>query len=219
MGCRHRIGPRRMIIRRTLICMSLALFFALNSAWPAPAQASGDASNFVQQLANQAISVLRSDDNTLEHREAQFREILVKGFDLDLIGRFVLARHWKSANAEQRANYLRAFGEFIVRKYSAMLGGYAGEVMTVVSEQAAGEKDVLVHTRIDRPSGPPIETHWRVRGKSGEQRIIDVMIEGISMAVTQRAEFKSVVKRHGIDGLIQILDAQTSKLSATTAAN
>ena len=192
---------------------------ALNAAWHAPARASGDASDFVQLLADQAIGVLQSEDRSLEQREAQFRDILVKGFDLDLIGRFVLARHWRSASDEQRANYLRAFGEFIVHKYSAMLGGYVGEVMTVVSEQAAGEKDVLVHTRIDRPSGPPIETHWRVRGKSGDQRIIDVMIEGISMAVTQRAEFKSVVQRHGIDGLIQILDAQTSKLSATTVAN
>ena len=91
--------------------------------------------------------------------------------------------------------------------------------MTVVSEQAAGGKDIVVHTRIDRPSGPPIEAHWRVRGKGSTQRIIDVMVEGISMAVTQRAEFKSVVRRHGLDGLIQILDATSSKLSATAAAN
>ena len=106
-----------------------------------------------------------------------------------------------------------------MHKYSAMLGGYAGETMAVVSEQAAGEKDILVHTRIDRPSGPPIEAHWRVRSKDGNQRIIDVMVEGISMAVTQRAEFRSVIKRHGIDGLIQILDAQSNKLSATASAN
>ena len=58
-----------------------------------------------------------------------------------------------------------------------------------------------------------------MRGKGSEQRIIDVMVEGISMAVTQRAEIKSVVKRHGIDGLIQILDARSSKLSATAEAD
>ena len=58
-----------------------------------------------------------------------------------------------------------------------------------------------------------------MRGQGGKLRIIDVMVEGISMAVTQRAEFRSVVRRHGIDGLIQILDAQSSKLSATASAN
>ena len=100
-----------------------------------------------------------------------------------------------------------------------MLGGYAGETMTVVSEPAAGAKDILVHTRIDRPSEPAIEAPWRVRGQDGRRHIIDVMVEGVSMAVTQRAEFKSVIRRHGIDGLIQILDAHSSKLSATAAAD
>jgi phospholipid transport system substrate-binding protein len=208
-----------MYYRRTVICVSLVLVVALHALWVAPAQAKGDASSFVQQLGNRAIGVLQDDGSTLAQREAMFRDILVEGFDLNLIGRFVLARYWKKASEEQQANYLRAFGEFIVRKYSAMLGGYAGEVFTVVSEQPSGDKDVMVLTRIDRPSGPPIEAHWRVRGKDGEQRIIDVLVEGISMAMTQRAEFKSVVKRHGIDGLIQILDAQSSKLSATAAAN
>jgi phospholipid transport system substrate-binding protein len=208
-----------MYYRRTVICVSLVLVVALHALWVAPAQAKGDASSFVQQLGNRAIGVLQDDGSTLAQREAMFRDILVEGFDLNLIGRFVLARYWKKASEEQQANYLRAFGEFIVRKYSAMLGGYAGEVFTVVSEQPSGDKDVMVLTRIDRPSGPPIETHWRVRGKDGEQRIIDVLVEGINMAMTQRAEFKSVVKRHGIDGLIQILDAQSSKLSATAAAN
>ncbi len=195
------------------------LVVALHALWVAPAQAKGDASSFVQQLGNRAIGVLQDDGSTLAQREAMFRDILVEGFDLNLIGRFVLARYWKKASEEQQANYLRAFGELIVRKYSAMLGGYEGEVFTAVSEQPSGDKDVMVLTRIDRPRGPPIETHWRVRGKDGEQRIIDVLVEGINMAMTQRAEFKSVVKRHGIDGLIQILDAQSSKLSATAAAN
>jgi len=219
MSCRHKIGQRRMFYRRTILAFGLALIVMLPTVCSNPARASGEASSFVQELGSQAIGVLQDDSHTLEQREARFREILVKGFDLDLIGRFVLARYWKSADDDQRANYLRAFGEFIVHKYSAMLGGYSGEVMTVVSEQRSGDKDVLVHTRIDRPSGPPIVTHWRVRGSGDEQRIIDVVIEGISMAVTQRAEFKSVVKRHGIDGLIQILDAQSNKLSATAAAN
>ncbi|MBT3928294.1 MAG: ABC transporter substrate-binding protein [Rhodospirillaceae bacterium] len=218
-GNSHGIEPRRMFSRRTIICISLALIVALHALWAAPAQANGEASNFVQRLGDQAIGVLQDDGISLAEREALFRDILVEGFDLKLIGRFVLARHWKRANKEQQINYLRAFGEFIVRKYSAMLGGYSGEVLTVVSEQASGDKDVMVHTRIDRPSGPPIETYWRVRGKDGALRIIDVVVEGISMAVTQRAEFKSVVQRHGVDGLIQILDAQSNKLSATASAD
>ncbi len=186
-----KLGRSRMIFRRTIIF--LALIVLVHSGWSPAAHAADEASRFVQQLGEQAIGVLQDDSGPLAQREARFRTILIEGFDLKLIGRFVLGRSWKTANEEQRADYVRAFGEFIVRKYSAMLGGYAGETMTVVSEQAAGGKDIVVHTRIDRPSGPPIEAHWRVRGKGSTQRIIDVMVEGISMAVTQRAEFKSVV--------------------------
>ncbi len=206
-----------MIIRRTIF--SLALIALVLGGWSPAAQASESASRFVQQLGEQAINVLQDDGISLAQREMQFRALLIEGFDLNLIGRFVLGRARKTADEGQRQNYLRAFGEFIVRKYSAMLGGYAGETMTVVSEQAAGAKDILVHTRIDWPSGPAIEAHWRVRSQDGRRHIIDVMVEGISMAVTQRAEFKSVIRRHGIDGLIQILDAHSSKLSATAAAN
>ena len=206
-----------MIIRRTIF--SLALIALVLGGWSPAAQASESASRFVQQLGEQAINVLQDDGISLAQREMQFRALLIEGFDLNLIGRFVLGRARKTADEGQRQNYLRAFGEFIVRKYSAMLGGYAGETMTVVSEQAAGAKDILVHTRLDRPSGPAIEAHWRVRGQDGRRHIIDVMVEGISMAATQRAEFKSVIRRHGIDGRIQILDAHSSKLSATAAAN
>jgi len=210
----RRIGAR---LRRVTLIVALAAL--LVSGWSPGARAAEEASQFVQQLSQQAIGVLRDDSGSLAEREERFRAILVEGFDLQFIGRFVLGRYWKTADEAQRANYLRAFGEFIVRKYSAMLGGYAGETMTVISQQVSGAKDILVHTRIDRPSGPAIETYWRVRTKDGSQRIIDVMVEGISMAVTQRAEFNSVVRRHGIDGLIQILDAQSDKLSATKAAN
>jgi phospholipid transport system substrate-binding protein len=204
--------PRRAVL-------ALALAALLVCAWSPSARAAQEASDFVQNLGDHAISVLQDNVGSLAEREARFRALLVEGFDLDFIGRFVLGGYWKKTDADQRANYLRAFGEFIVRKYSAMLGGYAGETLTVVSEQSSGAKDILVLTRIERPSGPPLEAHWRVRIRDGSPRIIDVMVAGISMAVTQRAEFNSVIKRHGVDGLIQILDAQSDKLSATSAAN
>ena len=121
-----------MIFRRTII--SLALIVLVHSGWSPVAHAADDASRFVQQLGEQAIIVLQDDGISLAQREMQFRALLIEGFDLNLIGRFVLGRAWKTADEGQRQNYLRAFGEFIVRKYSAMLGGYAGEKMTVVSE-------------------------------------------------------------------------------------
>ncbi len=86
----------------------------------------------------------------------------------------------------------------------------------VVSERPLNnKKDVYVKTRIERPSGPPIKATWRVRNTDGRLRVIDIMIEGISMAVTQRDEFAAVMRRNGIDGLLEVLRARAAKSTAT----
>ena len=109
------------------------------------------------------------------------------------------------------------FSEYVLQTYSARLGGYAGETMTVVGARQANEKDVVVRTRIDRSSGPPITAAWRVRTTGGRYRIIDVMVEGISMAIAQRSVFASVVQRDGIEGLLAVLRLRTAKNRATTS--
>lgn len=176
-----------------------------------------DAARFIHQLGNRAIETLRTSDLTLDQREAQFRGLLREGFDLAFIGRFVLGKYWRAATPEQQEDYLALFGEYVVQTYSARLGGYSGETMAVVSTRQASEKDFVVRTQIDRPSGPPVVAEWRVRTTGGGFRIIDVMVEGISMAVTQRSEFASVVQRDGIDGLLVILRARTTKIPATAS--
>ena len=176
-----------------------------------------DAARFIHQLGNRAIETLRTSDLTLDQREAQFRGLLREGFDLAFIGRFVLGKFWRAATPEQQEDYLALFGEYVVQTYSARLGGYSGETMAVVSTRQASEKDFVVRTQIDRPSGPPVVAEWRVRTTGGGFRIIDVMVEGISMAVTQRSEFASVVQRDGIDGLLVILRARTTKIPATAS--
>ncbi len=175
------------------------------------------AAQFVRQLGDQASDTLRAPNLSLETREAHFRGLLSSGFDLRFIGRFVLGKYWRLATAEQRSDYLALFSEFVVQNYSARFGGYAGETMTVIGARQAGAKDVVVRTRIDRSSGPPIIADWRVRTTGERYRIIDVMVEGISMVITQRSEFAAVVQRDGVEGLLAVLRARTTKLPATSA--
>jgi phospholipid transport system substrate-binding protein len=179
----------------------------------------GDASAFIRDFGVQAVSVLQSHGNNLEAREQAFRKLLAEKFDLTLIGRFSLGRYWRRASAAQRRDYLNLFNEYVLQTYASKLGGYAGEKLIVVSETAlSNKKDFYVKSRIQRPSGPPIKATWRVRmGKDGT-RIIDILVEGISMAVTQRDQFAAVVRRNGFEGLLQVLRARTDKMPVTTAA-
>lgn len=196
-----------------------AIVIVVISASDAGFAAVQDAAQFIRQLGNQAIETLRTPSLTLEQREAQFRGLLSSRFDLPLIGRFVLGKYWRLATPEQQSDYLALFSEFVLQTYSARLGGYAGERMTVVGAEQASEKDVVVRTRIDRSSGPPIIADWRVRTTDNRYRIIDVMVEGISMAITQRSEFAAVVQRDGIEGLLAVLRARTTKMPATAPSN
>jgi phospholipid transport system substrate-binding protein len=174
----------------------------------------GVSSQFIKSLGDEAIATLRNSALPLEQRESRFRALLARGFDMEFIGRFVLGAHWRSATPDQQQDYLQAFNDYVLQVYSARLGGYAGETLTVVGERPAGERDMMVNTRIDRPSGPPLEAQWRVRAMQAGPRIIDVMVAGVSMVATQRDEFAAVVQRQKVAGLIEVLRARTNKLPA-----
>ena len=205
-----------MSIRRLIAWVMLAAVLSVAGVARA---AVNDAAIFINQLGIQAIKTLRATDLTLDQREAKFRSLLSRGFDLHFMGRFVLGRYWRAATADQKSDYLTLYGEYLLQTYTARLGGYTDESFTVTGARQASEKDVVVSTRLVRPSGLEIAADWRVRVFDGQFRIIDVMVEGISMAVTQRSEFAAVVRRDGIEGLLAILRARTTKFSATAAIN
>ncbi len=175
------------------------------------------ATAMIQNLGEKAFATLQRPGMTLEEREKAFAAILREGFDLNLIARFVLGKYWRQASDEQRDDYLRAFSDFVITTYARRLGGFTGQSFEITGSKHAGEKkDVLVNTKIERPSGPPIQAAWRVRETDGQARIIDVVVEGVSMAVTQRQEFAAVARRSGIDGLVQVLRAQTQRMAAAS---
>ncbi len=199
--------------------LAVVVFVAILGFGDAGLASVNGAAQFIHTLGNQAIGALQAPNLTLAQREAQFRGLLAQGFDLRFIGRFVLGKHWREASPGEKSDYLTLFSEYVLQTYSSRLGGYAGETLTVTGARQASEKDIVVETQIDRPSGPPILAEWRVRVKDGQCRIIDVAVEGISMAVTQRSEFGAVVKRNGIPGLLALLRARTTKISATASLN
>lgn len=202
-----------------ILLLPVALLGALlATAAPGPAQASEQqAAQFIHQLSSRAIETLRTPDLTIDQRRDAFRDLLIRGFDISFIGRFVLGPYWRGATAAQRGEYLALYGEFFLASYAARIGDYAGQTITVIGVRKANARDMIVRSSINRPGRAPITTDWRVRSLNGRYRVIDVMVEGISMAVTQRAEFASVAQRNGIDGLTAILRARTATGAETAS--
>ncbi len=205
---RHSARParssKRAVSRRGFLFAIVVLSMGFGDFASAAAQ-SGAASRFIRGLGDQAIATMTVPGVGQEAREARIRSLVSRGFDLSFIGRFALGRHWRRATAAQRAEYSRLFGEYVLKTYTARFGGYAGQTMAVLSERRAGTKDVVVSTLIEHPYGPPIAADWRVRTTGARYRIIDLVIEGVSMVVTQRSEFAAVIQRRGLQGLIDEL--------------
>ena len=206
---------RQKFLRSAFYSGAVLVFPNLLQAAATPQAIEGSAA-FIKDLATQAIDILRSNSGNIEAREAQFRKLLSAGFDMPFIARFVLGKHWRKATPQQRSDYQALFTEFILQSYSRRMGGYSGETFAVSNAKKAGKKDVLVRTQIKRAGMPPIKADWRVRPKNGQYRIIDIMVEGVSMAVTQRAEFNAVIRQRSIQSLLQILRARTEKFGVTS---
>ncbi len=187
---------------RTTMAAGLTLML-LAVALPAAAQAETP-SEFVAGLGDNAIRMLVEEGVSDDDRIANFRQLLIKGFDVPLIGRFVLGIHWRRANPEQRTEFAELFEKFLVQSYAARLGQYGGESLAVKAVRAGSQNDTIVSTEILQKGRPPVKVDWRVRSGESSHKVVDVIVEGISMVITQRDEFSSVIRRSGgnVEGLL-----------------
>jgi phospholipid transport system substrate-binding protein len=172
----------------------------------AVAEASPDSARaFVTQLGKETVETLQKPDPTPQ-KAAKMEDILRRGFDFQTIGRFVIGRYWNTASPQQREDYIKAFSDFVAKSYSRRLAEEATiNGFNITNVRDLGEGDSLVQTEITRPSGPPLKYEWRVRDSGGTVKIVDVVVESVSLLVTQRADFTSVAGQSGMDGLIKSL--------------
>lgn len=171
------------------------------------AEPADDAQTFVNNLGDRAIRMLSDKNLTKEQKISEFRILLNAGFDIPLIARYALGKYWRPAEKKKRQEYAEVFEEFIVGVYAARLGQFGGETFAVTGVQADGKKDFIVSSIVKPPSGVSINVDWRVRKREDNYKILDVIIEGVSMIITQRDEFSAIVQRSdgNIDGLINKL--------------
>ncbi len=143
-------------------------------------------------------------------RRAALRDLIRGGFDLDLTSQLVLGKFWGRATLKQRTAFKDLFTQYLLNVYARQFDAYRIETLAVVASNRVGENDFLVQTSIAR-DGDTANAVWRVRAQGGEYRIIDVLIDGISLTLTQRSEFASVIGREGLDGMLAVLRARVSE--------
>jgi phospholipid transport system substrate-binding protein len=190
-----------MSFLKNIFCIAVAFSFmalAPVSAFAQPAAPpSGPVVQFVQELGNQALTSLTAKDLAQQERSERVRALLVKYFDIQTIGRFVLGPYWAQATPDQQKEYLSLFENMIVQTYTQRFADYSGQSFTVKGLVSSDNQDSIVTSVIIQPDGPPVHVDWRVRNESGTYKIVDVLIENVSMSITQRADFSSIIQNGG----------------------
>ncbi len=163
-------------------------------------------SNFIDDITNRASGILSSQ----ETKEANIQKLIKIGessIDIDGIGFYTLGKHRKSLNDKQKNEFKKIFREYFLKSFSTRLVEYKEAKIVVISEEVKNEKYTIVKSKLLATSSrPEITIDWRVYTKDPSKPLIrDLIIEGLSLARTQREEFNSIILNN--DGNIKALIA------------
>lgn len=188
-----------------VVAMSVLFFTGLSAQSYAANEEK--ASKFVQKIADDGIAFLTDKNLSEDQKREEFRALLTKNFALDSIGKFALGRYWRVASPQEKKEYQALFEKMIVDVYAKRFGDYQDQKIEITGARPDGAKDVIVKSKVVNEKGTDISVDWRVReGSSGQMKVIDVIVEGVSMAVTQRSDFAAVIQRGG--GEVSVLLAE-----------
>ena len=205
--------------RRRLLQGTVALFSALASSHAVHAATTPeqDAKALVIRLVKQILQAINADSND-SSQERRMMAAIERETNLNLLARMTLGRYWRQATVQQRKVFADVFRRYLLQSFTSRLRRYAGtglgavhDRFTIMATKKAGKKDIVIRSLIKPPSGAPLEVDWRIRSRDGRFFIIDLVVEGVSLLITQRSEFGSVVERMGIDGLIDELAMRVAR--------
>ena len=197
-----------------LLALSLIVFFGTPPAHAADEPWRTDPAAFINHFAEVGIDDILTADVSDEEKTDRFRTLFNDGFDIPAIGRFVLARSWRRANDMEKKEFLDLFEDVIVYTWARRFGEYDGQTIDVRGTAPDGETGTVVDSIIVDKDGQTVSVQWRLRLREEGLRIVDIIVEGVSMAITYRQDYASVIRQNGgLNGLMAELRRQVSDLA------
>ena len=191
------------ILKKTFV-LFFFLFSPINNSW------SQTASEFISDLTLEASNVL-SSKLTDEEKIAQLKKIGEESVDINGVGLYTLGKYRKNLTDTQKKQYEELFKNYFLKSFSGRLVGYSDAKIAVLSEEVKNEKYTIVYSKLIGTSDrPEVKIDWRVYTKDPENPLIrDLIIEGLSLARTQKEEFNSIIANN--DGNIEALFENLNK--------
>ena len=173
------------------------------------------AENFIKTTTAKGVEEIINANVPDSEKDKRFYNLLNDALDMDFIGQFVLGRNWRTASKTQRADFIKVYRDLNIKTWSKRFNEFKGKNFEFKGTSPSSSKgQVFVNTEVPMDQGAPAKVLWRVREKDGNYKIVDIIIEGVSLAQASRSEYTSFIKNNpgGLDALIKDLNDRLSKL-------
>ena len=195
---------------RKLVVYFLSIFFILQVSLQSY---SSNPQDFVQELVNDAINYLSNKNNSNEEKASFIEKIALDNVDINALGLYTLGELRKSAEKEKLQNYQKSFEKYFLKSLTSRLTEYSSSKFEILEEDKKSNTYTIVKSKIvPEDGGPEIKIDWRIYTKNPEQPLIrDLIVEGLSLARTQKEEFASILSSNNND--IEILIIKLNEFS------
>lgn len=171
------------------------------------------AEDFIKKITTQGIEEIINSDVSQEEKDKRFEKLFNGYLDLDFIGRFVLGRYWKTATTAEREEFIDVYRELNIKTWSGRFDEFKGKTFIFKGtspSNSAGQ--IFVNTEVPMEQGAPAKVVWRVKETKGQMKVVDIIIENVSLAITARNEYTAFIKNspEGVKGLINNLKGKIS---------
>jgi len=162
---------------------------------------SSDPKQFINELINDAISNLSNKNLTLNEKEEFIKKISLENVDIDALGLYTLGELRKSSNENDISKYQKTFEKYFLKNLTARLKDYSSSKFEIIGEDKKSTTYTIISSKISPiDGGPEIKIDWRVYTKNPDKPLIrDLIVEGLSLARTQKEEFASILSSNNND--------------------
>jgi phospholipid transport system substrate-binding protein len=191
------------------------LLLALLMIHPPQAQSIGEAAGVVVGFQARLLEVMRrAKELGYAGRLEVLAPAVTESHDLPTLARIVVGKRWTTFSPGQRQRLVAVFATLSVATYAYRFDGYSGERFELVSQQRTERGDALVRTRLINEDGEAVRLDYLLRTDEGRWRIVNVIADGVSDLALKRAEYRSILRREGFEGLISKLQDKIEQYAA-----
>lgn len=196
------------MLRKTVYVYTLVIIMLCFAPWVVSAEDKSP-HDIIEQTSAEVLTALKNDSSEIKNNPNKINElvdeIILPICDLERMGKYILAKHWKTATDEQRDAFVTEFKQMLIRNYGKHLAEYSNATVTVMPDKLTEEKLYqTVSTKLDtRIGSKPFQVDYVFRVTEDSSKVVDVRVEGMSILKTFRTAFAQEISETSLDELIE----------------